>query len=397
LAALATVGAAQAQSSVTVYGSMDLGYQALSYDNIAGSRDRGAQDKVTGIAGSALTSNRFGLRGTEDLGGGLRANFNLEYGIANNLVGDTVTTSSQPAASLAGGGTAGANGLPTNTPGIAAGTGGALQTRTSRVGLESAKLGRLDIGYGLTGLFATVTGHSPLPGNNFIGDVAYSRVASSGATASGTAAGSATSRILDNAVRMTGVQYTSPTINGLQAVVDYGSGSIKSADNNATDTRVSNAGLTLRYTAGALALAATTHQLKSDYNSVINEISTVDFQAVSARYAVSSNLAVNALYGKNKTTKQDNTQGGKNDVTQVGVTYTMGKNQLVAQYGEGNGETTPGASVIDRKGYQLGAIHNLSKRTNVYAIYGSQEAKFADTTKSTEKVSGYTVGLRHSF
>jgi len=232
LAALATVGAAQAQSSVTVYGSMDLGYQALDYKNLGGNTGATAQDKTSGIAGSTLTSNRFGLRGTEDLGGGLKANFNLEYGIANNLVGDTVRTSTFTANASTAGVTA-ANG------------GGDIQTRTSRLGLESAKLGRLDIGYGLTGLFATVTGHSPLPGNNFIGDVAYSAQTAAGEYASGTAAKNATSRILTNAVRMSGVQYTSPTVNGLQAVVDYGSGSFQNRD--VSDARVSNAGLTLRY------------------------------------------------------------------------------------------------------------------------------------------------------
>jgi len=331
LAALATVGAAQAQSSVTVYGSMDLGYQALDYKNLGGNTGATAQDKTSGIAGSTLTSNRFGLRGTEDLGGGLKANFNLEYGIANNLVGDTVRTSTFTANASTAGVTA-ANG------------GGDIQTRTSRLGLESAKLGRLDIGYGLTGLFATVTGHSPLPGNNFIGDVAYSAQTAAGEYASGTAAKNATSRILTNAVRMSGVQYTSPTVNGLQAVVDYGSGSFQNRD--VSDARVSNAGLTLRYSVGALALAATAHTIKYDYSATVNEITTTDFQALSARYAVSSNLALNALYAKNKSINATNVQSGKNDVTQVGATYNVGKTSFVAQYGVGNGETTAGASMV---------------------------------------------------
>jgi predicted porin len=386
LAALATVGAVQAQSSVTVYGTYDLGYQALNLDNVAGSTAAAAQIKSAGIAGSALTSNRFGLRGTEDLGGGLRANFNLEYGFANNLVGDAVTTT-EPASGTA-------SITASTTGGASGGTGGALTTRTSRVGLESAKLGRFDIGYGLTGLFATITGHSPLPGNNFIGDVAYTN---------NTTLTAADSRILLNAVRATGLQYTSPTVNGLQAVVDYGSGSQKrSVDAAGADSRVSNAGLTLRYTAGKLAIAATSHTLKYDYAADSNTINTTDYQAVSARYAVNSQLAVNALYAKNKTKNQAGTQSSKNDVTQVGVAYTMGKTSLVAQYGEGEGETAPNTELRDRKGYQLGAIYNLSKRTNLYAIYGSQEGKFVSSATAAsvgvkEKIDGYTVGLRHSF
>jgi predicted porin len=371
---------------VTVYGTYDLGYQALSYDNIGGSTATGAQDKQAGIAGSALTSNRIGFRGTEDLGGGLKANFNLEYGFANNLTGDTVNTGSFKANA-------------DSTVWEAGNGAGNIQTRTSRVGLESAKLGRLDVGYGLTGLFATVAGHSPLPGNNFIGDVAYSSQTASGDFASETAAVNATSRILSGAVRASGVQYTSPSIGGVTAVVDYGNNTVRNGNNGATDSRAANAGVTLRYAMGPLAVAATQHQLKTDASSTSNAIDTVDFRAVSARYTVNSQLALNALYATNKTTGQAGTQTGKNDVTQFGASYTMGKNQLVAQYGEGNGETTPGAGLVDRKGYQLGAIHNLSKRTNVYAIYGSQEGqlKSGDNSGKTEKVSGYSVGVRHSF
>jgi len=378
LAALATVGAAQAQSSVTVYGTYDLGYGATKYENVDGSTSAGSlSQKSAGIVGSPLTSNRFGLRGTEDLGGGLKANFNLEFGFANNLVGDTITTGSSTSATAA-----------VTAPHIqTANGGGDIQTRTSRVGLESAKLGRLDIGYGLTGLFATVSGHSPLPGNNWVGDLAYTSNSISGAD----------ERILAGAVRASGVQYTSRTINGVQAVVDYGSGSYKYDNDSANGSRVSNAGLTLRYAAGPLALAATTHQLKTDYVTTSNQILTTDFTAISARYSVTSSLALNALYATNKTTGVNGTQTGKNDVTQVGASYTMGKNVLVAQYGTGDGKgDNTAAAQRDRKGYQVGAIHNLSKRTNVYAIYGSQEEKYI-STNVTEKLSGYAVGVRHSF
>jgi len=387
LAALATVGAAQAQSSVTVYGVFDAGYNALKFDNVGGTTTADKQIKASGLAGSGpLSSQRLGFRGTEDLGGGLKANFNLEYGFASNQNGDAVTTT-EPAST------------PTitasSTGGSSGGTGGALTTRTSRVGLESNKLGRLDIGYGLTGLFATVTGHSPLPGNNFIGDVAYTNNSSS----------SADSRILLNAVRATGAQYTSPSLNGVQAVVDLGAGAVKRDGLDAgADSRVANTGLTLRYNAGALALAATTHTLKYDYSATAADINSTDYQAFSARYAVNSQLALNALYAKNKSKGNSGAQVSKNDVTQVVVSYTMGKNQLVAQYGEGEGQgATASADQRDRKGYQLGAIHNLSKRTNVYAIYGYQDMTYVTAVSggaaagAKEKVSGYAVGLRHSF
>ena len=64
-----------------------------------------------------------------------------------------------------------------------------------------------------------------------------------------------------------------------------------------------------------------------------NAMTTTDYQAYSARYAVTSQLAVNALYAKNKTKDNSGVQSSKNDVTQAGVSYTMGKNVLVAKYG----------------------------------------------------------------
>ncbi len=377
-AALAMVaGTAQAQSSVTVYGSFDVGYNAVDVKNLNGATTLAAQREHNGVnqatSGGALTSQRFGLRGTEDLGGGLKANFNLEYGFANNMTGDTVTTAA----------------AATNT---SAQTTGALTTRTSRVGLESATLGRLDVGYGLTGLFATVTGHSPLPGNNFIGDVAYSDNTISGTD----------SRILLNAVRMNGINYTSPKFGNVTARIDVGTNTAKTDGGDTTaDVRSTHNGVTLNYGAGPLALAATVHQARFDSATNATTTTTTDYQALSARFAVTSNLAVNALYANNKST-QGGLQSAKNDVTQVGASYTMGKTQLVAQYGEGEGEGANASTAQrDRKGYQVGAIYNLSKRTNVYGIYGSQEMTYVTDSSVTagtkEKVSGYTVGLRHSF
>jgi predicted porin len=376
-AALAMVaGTAQAQSSVTVYGSYDIGYNDVSVKNLngttttAGQRDHNGLNQAT--TGGALTSNRIGFRGTEDLGGGLKANFNLEYGFSTDMTGDTVTTAAAAADTSAQ-------------------TTSAIQTRTSRVGLESSKLGRLDVGYGLTGLFATVTGHSPLPGNNFIGDVAYTSTTLSGAD----------SRILTGAVRMNGLNYTSPKFGGFTARVDAGSSTAKTDSGAAADVRSTNNGLTVNYSAGAFALAATVHQLRADSSTANNTVTTTDFEAVSARYQVSSNLAVNALYATNES-KALGAQTGKNEVMQVGVSYAMGKTSLVAQYGEGEGEGANASTAQrDRKGYQIGAIYNLSKRTNAYAIYGSQEQKYVSdatvTAGTKEKISGYTVGLRHSF
>jgi predicted porin len=74
LAALAAGGAAHAQSNVQVYGLIDAGVESLNH----ASASQGSVVKV--ISGGKNTS-RWGFRGTEDLGGGLKAVFGLEGGI----------------------------------------------------------------------------------------------------------------------------------------------------------------------------------------------------------------------------------------------------------------------------------------------------------------------------
>ena len=71
-------GTAQAQSSVTVYGILDMGYVSESKKTQSAT----ATTDVTGInTGAGLSGNRIGFRGTEDLGGGLTAGFVYELGI----------------------------------------------------------------------------------------------------------------------------------------------------------------------------------------------------------------------------------------------------------------------------------------------------------------------------
>src|SRR3954451_17223564 len=77
LALLGAAGAAHAQSSVTLYGLID---ESIQY---VGQADRNNNHLVQMFAGN-IQGNRFGLKGTEDLGGGLKAIFQLENGFDVN-------------------------------------------------------------------------------------------------------------------------------------------------------------------------------------------------------------------------------------------------------------------------------------------------------------------------
>jgi predicted porin len=65
---------ASAQSSVTLYGVADVSVRYLTNANAA-------NDNRLYMTNGAITNSRFGMRGTEDLGGGYSAIFKLESGI----------------------------------------------------------------------------------------------------------------------------------------------------------------------------------------------------------------------------------------------------------------------------------------------------------------------------
>jgi predicted porin len=74
LASLAIGGVAQAQSNVQVYGLIDAGVESLNHASAS-------QASVVKVISGGKNTSRWGIRGTEDLGGGLKAVVGLEGGI----------------------------------------------------------------------------------------------------------------------------------------------------------------------------------------------------------------------------------------------------------------------------------------------------------------------------
>jgi predicted porin len=73
---------ANAQGSVTLYGLIDEGFEAISNATTSGGAPGGRQFRLDATSG--LNSSRWGLKGREDLGGGLAALFQLENGFELN-------------------------------------------------------------------------------------------------------------------------------------------------------------------------------------------------------------------------------------------------------------------------------------------------------------------------
>ncbi|QNA89214.1 porin [Massilia sp. Dwa41.01b] len=107
----ACTSAASAQTSVTIYGIVDAGLTHVTNDGPTG-------DRTTVEAGQMLVS-RWGFKGSDDIGGGLKARFALEGTLLNDTGGAGVPT-----------------GTPSNT---------ALFDREATVGL-AGNFGSIDIG-----------------------------------------------------------------------------------------------------------------------------------------------------------------------------------------------------------------------------------------------------------
>lgn len=90
LAVLAASGVAMAQSSVTLYGVADV--------SVAKTTDKSLAASANGLLNNG--NSRFGMRGVEDLGGGLKASFNMEAAV-NLANGATDSNMFQRAAYMA--------------------------------------------------------------------------------------------------------------------------------------------------------------------------------------------------------------------------------------------------------------------------------------------------------
>ncbi len=372
---VATTGAAQAETSVTLYGIVDLG---IGYQKIRG---QGTDVSRTGMIDGQQSGSRWGLRGSEDLGNGTRAIFQLESGF-NSRTGRSRQ-------------------------------GDRLFGRQATIGLANDAWGQVTAGRQVN-----------------ISSLFFSSIDPMGASYHQASLGSVFSSTetlrWDNLI-----QYLSPSIGGFQAGVGYSfdtgeAGNVGDlAGDNTFATNNKNRAITggLRYANGPLNVAATADYLNPASNNGADGSKgpirifswqvggTYDFEVVKLALAYgqiedgwfgSAGVQSGQGFGGPGSNYFNGTDGTDRSVNgfkaksyMVGLSAPVGPGSLFGSWQRAdpsNDRLTGDDKTMNI--YSLGYTYDLSKRTNLYA-YGSYAKNWAflDGYKST--AAG--VGVRHRF
>jgi predicted porin len=384
IAAIAAATGAMAQSSVTLYGAIDAGYSDNS-KTVAGVKE-GQQ----AVSFSNMSSTRFGMKGTEDLGQGMKANFVIESGISSNA-GSAFSAGATTAHTKAG----------TTVDATS------LGNRELNASLQFGNT-TIGAGYGGTAVRSIVLGYDAMGGTNFIGNTLTTdaQFSSNRATGLGISqaiskeftVGAAISRNVDTADGKADVK----TATGYTLNASFANGPLSiAAATQKTNTAV-NAVTAVPFvfdtTTGGVTAAGKAAVAQSDLDKTTN--------IIGAKYALSA-ATLFATYGTVKT--EDNgvantiVKGeGKRTSYNYGLQVPMGKVTLAALISGGNVEqaaATTAGEKQDYTGYGVGARYAFSKRTLAYVNMGSSTLKAGATASSYKEVKNTqtAIGLLHSF
>ena len=377
----AFAGAAQAQSSVTVYGLYDGGQNILKVKETS-TAGAVTESQSGGFSGNASASSRIGFRGTESLNSDLSATFNFELaitpgsGVLNTTSGTTAATNANASAA----------------------------PRTSTLGLVSKSLGSLQIGRATTGVHGVVAG-DVWGGNNMVGDMVYSSFTSTTTTAPNNISqvNDVSGRVSNMFTRIDNlVAYTTPTFMGANLRLDYANNTLTSDGYAGIQTALQ--GATLSYNWKQFTVKAATANTR--YNEA---------QAATAVFTGKKTTinAANAMFKQGPVTLQYTFAINKDETVITGAQNFKVKAQKLSasyqvtpqimgfvQYGNGGTQMTNLASAANNQtndtAMQIGAEYSMSKRTNLYAAYGSQERKRINTSAKAE-MDQYAFGVRHTF
>ena len=369
IAALAAAGAAAAQSSVTMYGQVNTGYEHSKTDTtIDGVK---TTTKTTGFQNDQVKPSRLGFKGEEALGNGLSATFALEMGF-NASNGEF------------GGQEKDENGFQ---------KGAAAFNRRAVVGLKGS-FGEVRIGKDST------------PMNEFDGSFkAIDRTASLAQIDVNNDGEIKPKDDLDAAftARPTGLFYNG-TFSGVSVSAAIGNDSkrVKTADVTTDKKDTAVYGLGLGYNGGAWAVgAAFQHETAKGFSSSVTEY---DNKVTNYGVGASYDFTVAKLYGQYKGGQYKNkasTVADKYSYDQfaVGVSAPFGATTLSAEYAYNKAKDTAGAVSTKYKGnvFAVQAEYAFSKRTSLVARAGQVANWKNETTNDKSSTQEYTVGLRHKF
>lgn len=334
LAVLAASGAAMAQSTVTLYGILDI------WGGTVKTETGGNSLTNTVLNSGGVNTNRWGMKGSEDLGGGLKANFDLQTGF--NLDDGTGKA----------GNTAGAN---------------QMFARQSWVGLSggfgAVRLGRTTTPFDdVSGASDAVFDSALAPMNSVFKSTGY------------------------NARPDNTIYYQAPTFGGFSGAVSYSLGENKTATTSATSTT----SMDLTYAAGPLALNFG-YQVQDGLDSAT--VADAKFTRLGGSYNFGM-ATLKATYGK---AQNVGTAVGY-DATdyQIGVDVPVSAAVTVsASYAKSDDSKTGGAFESSRKGYGFAAAYTLSKRTYLYGGYEHNTATVNAAPDDAKSV--FALGINHKF
>ncbi len=341
LAAVAASSAAFAQSSVSLYGVVDASLESV----------KGSDNTVSRVSSDNLATSRLGFRGTEDLGGGLKANFVLETALKSDTGAQGNSARFFDRAAWAG-------------------LGG---------GFGELRLGRIDSSIGL------LAGNTSLLGAQGYDDL---RIADTFA--------SNKYRRLDNAVT-----YLLPTlVKGLSAQVQYstaaGTSSAAGAETYGVDTG-KTWGFNVAYAANGVVAGLGYVNGKANPSGSIKDTGALVYAGYDFSVA-----KLTGYYNMDKTTDAAEIRrlmGVRVDVPvskefAVQASVAKVKNTTLANRGDDDN-----ATIVALKG-----VYSLSKRTAVYGLFTNVNnsdaanlgvASYANTAGNTAR--GLAVGVSHKF
>jgi len=346
LAALtAFAGAASAQSSVTVFGVID-----QSLNNV-----KNGPNSLKLLSSDQMNSNRLGFRGIEDLGGGLRAGFWLESGLA-------------PDTGAAGGG----NGFAGVT---------AFWNRRATVSLLGG-FGEIRLGRDYDPTFNNRATFDPF---------GFNGLAQMGNVESTLGSGAVSQVRVNNAV-----SYFLPALGGV-----YGQVQVAPSEGNNTGQKYM--GVRLGYAGGPVNVGfSTAKTYRNPFVSTVGAAGFYDYKQTN--FGVQFNAGFMTIEGM-----ADKVEFGPANQKHVliGALVPFGASTLKASFNKVSGSSDSLGATLFGFGYQ----YDLSKRTALYATYATLKNKGDAATGAKFTVgaggpamvaggatsSGYNVGVRHSF